>query len=150
MPQSLAKIYIHLVFSTKNRERILADDIRPDLHDYMGGTMKGLDCMPLEINSEPDHAHLLFILSRKMALSDVVGGLKKSATDWLRTKAARYQAFFWQAGYGAFSVSQSSVEDVRKYIQNQREHHTTRTFQDEFRALLAKYQIDHDERYVWD
>ncbi len=144
MPQSLAKIYIHLVFSTKNRERILLDDVRPDLHDYMGGTMKGLDCMPLEINSEPDHAQLLFILS------DVVGGLKKSATDGLRTKGARYQAFFWQAGYGAFSVSQSSVEDVRKYIQNQREHHTTRTFQDEFLSLLAKYQIDHDERYVWD
>jgi putative transposase len=150
MPQSLAKIYIHLIFSTKNREPILADDVRAELHAYMGGTLKGLDCVPLEINSEPDHAHLLFLLSRKFALSDVIGGLKKSATDWLRTKGERYRQFFWQAGYGAFSVSQSGLDDVRTYIQTQRQHHTTKTFQDEFRAFLKKYEIEYDERYVWD
>lgn len=78
MPQSLAKIYLHLIFSTKNRERVLEDAIRPDLHAYMGGTLKGLGCMPLEINTEPDHAHLLFLMSRTHTVSDVVGGVKKS------------------------------------------------------------------------
>ncbi|MGH7968707.1 MAG: IS200/IS605 family transposase [Limisphaerales bacterium] len=116
MPQSLAKIYIHLVFSTKNRERNLMDDIRADLHAYMGGTLKGLGCTPIEINSEPDHVHALFMLGRTMALSDVIGQLKTSSNDWLRGRDARFAQFYWQGGYGAFSVSQSSVEEVRQYI----------------------------------
>jgi REP element-mobilizing transposase RayT len=150
MPQSLAKLYVHLVFSTKNRERVLMDDVRQDLHAYMGGTLKGMDCLPVEINSEPDHAHVLFILGRTVALSEVVGGLKKSATDWLRERGTAYRGFHWQAGYGAFSVSQSAVEEVREYIRNQREHHRVKTFQEEFRAFLRKYEIEFDERYVWD
>ena len=150
MPQSLAKIYIHLVFSTKNRERGLDDAIRPDLHACMGGTLKGLDCIPLEINTELDDAHLLFLLSRKECVSDVTGAVKKSATDWLRTKDERYRQFYWQAGYAAFSISQSGVDDVRAYIQNQHLHHATRTFQDELRSFLKKYEIEYDERYVWD
>ena len=150
MPQSLAKLYVHLVFSTKNRERIISDAIRPDLHAYMGGILNGLHCSPLEINSEPDHTHLLFLLGRTVALSDVVGNVKKSTTDWLRTKGPEFAAFHWQAGYGAFSVSQSAVENVRHYIHNQREHHRTCSFQDEFRSFLTKYEIEFDERYVWD
>ncbi|SKB08004.1 REP element-mobilizing transposase RayT [Prosthecobacter debontii] len=150
MPQSLAKLYVHVVFSTKNRERVLMDDIRHELHAYIGGTLKGMDCMPVEINSEPDHAHVLFLLGRTMPLSDVVGGLKKSATEWLREHGETYRGFHWQAGYGAFSVSQSAVEEVREYIRNQREHHRVKTFQDEFRAFLRKYEIEYDERYVWD
>ena len=150
MPQSLAKLYVHLVFSTKHRERVLPDAVRHDLHAYMGGTLKGMDCTPIEINSEPDHAHVLFLLGRTAALSDVVGGLKKSATDWLRDRGTAYRAFHWQAGYGAFSVSQSALDEVREYIRNQREHHRVRTFQDEFRAFLKKYEIEFDERYVWD
>jgi len=150
MPQSLAKLYVHLVFSTKNREQIIIDAIRSDLHAYMGGILNGMKCTPIEINTEPDHAHLLFLLARTTTMSDVVGNVKKSATDWLRTKGPEFLAFHWQAGYGAFSVSQSAVEDVRQYIRNQREHHRTRSFQDEFRTFLAKYEIEFDERYVWD
>ncbi|MEI6534631.1 MAG: IS200/IS605 family transposase [Verrucomicrobiaceae bacterium] len=150
MPQSLAKLYVHLVFSTKNRDRVLLDDVRPDLHAYIGGTLNGMGCGPVEINTEPDHAHVLFLLSRTEALSDVVGGLKKSATEWLRARSPNYSRFHWQAGYGAFSVSQSALDDVRAYIRDQREHHRGRTFQDEFRALLQKYEIEFDERYVWD
>jgi len=150
MPQSLAKLYVHLVFSTKNRDRVLLDDVRPDLHAYIGGTLNGMGCGPVEINTEPDHAHVLFLLSRTEALSDVVGGLKKSATEWLRARSPNYSGFHWQAGYGAFSVSQSALDDVRAYIRDQREHHRGRTFQDEFRALLQKYEIEFDERYVWD
>lgn len=150
MPQSLAKIYVHLVFSTKNRERVLPDDIRPDLHAYMGGTLNGFGCTPIEINSEPDHAHLLFVMTRTMSLSDVVGQLKKSANDWLRSHGPEFANFHWQGGYGAFSVSQSAVEEVRNYIRKQREHHQQISFQDELRALLKRYEVEHDERYVWD
>ena len=116
MAQSLSKIYVHLIFSTKDRERTLPDEIRPDLHAYMGGTLKGLGCLPIEINTEPDHLHGLFLLARTEALSDVVGHLKKSSNDWLRSRGPQFASFFWQAGFGAFSVSQSQVEDVRAYI----------------------------------
>lgn len=150
MPQSLAKIYVHLVFSTKSRERVLPDAIRPDLHAYMGGTLNGLGCSPIEINSEPDHVHLLFVMTRTETLSDVVGQLKKSATDWLRSRGPQFANFYWQGGYGAFSVSHSAVEDVREYIRRQREHHQRLSFQDELRALLKRYEVEYDERYVWD
>jgi REP element-mobilizing transposase RayT len=150
MPQSLAKIYIHLVFSTRNRERVLADGDGPDLHAYIGGILNGLGCIPLEINTEPDHAHILFISGRTMALSEVVGGVKKSATDWLRARSPRYAGFHWQSGYGAFSVSQSAVATVRNYIRNQREHHRGKPFEDEYRAMLEKHGMEYDERYVWE
>src|SRR5262245_44903339 len=100
MPQSLAKIYVHLIFSTKHRERVLPDDIRSDLHAYMGGTLNGLGCPPIEINSEPDHVHLLFLLTRTETLANVVGQLKKSANDWLRARGHRFAEFLWQGGYG--------------------------------------------------
>lgn len=150
MPQSLAKVYLHLVFSTKNRERVLADEDRADLHAYMGGTLKGMDCMPIEINSEPDHVHVLFMLGRTAGISEVVGGMKKSATDWLRARSPRYAGFHWQSGYGVFSVSQSAVETVRTYIRNQRQHHRSKSFMDEYRAMLEKHEIEYDERYVWE
>ena len=150
MPQSLSKLYVHLVFSTKNRDRLLAADDSPDLHAYIGGTLKGMGCVPVEINTEPDHAHILFLIGRTNALSDIVGGVKKSATDWLRAKSPRYKGFHWQAGYGGFSVGQSAVEEVREYIRNQHEHHRVKTFQEEYRSFLKKYEIEYDERYVWD
>lgn len=150
MPQSLAKIYIHLIFSTKNRERILPDDFRADFHAYMGGTLNGLGCSPIEINTEPDHAHLLFVMTRTEPLSDVVGQLKKSTNDWLRARQTKFGGFHWQGGYGAFSVSQSAVEEVRDYIRNQQEHHKRVPFQDEFRQFLKRYEVEFDERYVWD
>src|SRR5262245_60159259 len=142
MPQSLAKIYVHLIFSTKNRERILPDEIRPDLHAYMGGTLNGLGCSPIEINTEPDHAHLLFVMTRTETLSNVVGQVKKSANYWLRARSPAFANFYWQGGNGAFSVSQSAVEEVREYIRNQREHHERVSFQDEFRAFLKRYEIE--------
>ena len=148
MAQSLSKIYVHLIFSTKGRERSLPDELRPDLHAYMGGTLKGLGCSPIEINSEPDHAHALFLLARTETLSDVVGQLKKGSNEWLRSRGPRFANFFWQAGFGAFSVSQSQVEDVRAYIRNQREHHRVKSFQDELRAFLKAYEIEFDERYL--
>lgn len=150
MPQSFAEIYVHLVFSTKNRERVIPDDLRTDLHSYLGGIVNGLGCVPVEINSEPDHVHILFILSRTETVSNVVGQVKKSSNDRLRTKDGRFAQFFWQAGYGAFSVSQSAIEEVRQYIQDQHLHHQQTSFQDEYRAFIRRYEVEFDERYVWD
>jgi REP element-mobilizing transposase RayT len=150
MPQSLAKIHVHLVFSTKNRERTLQDDVRADLHAYMRGILRDLESPPLEINTEPDHAHVLFLLGRTHALSNVVGQLKRGSSVWLKTRSPGYAAFHWQNGFGAFSVSQSAVAGVRLYIRGQREHHQHATFQDEFRAFLRRHEVEYDERYVWD
>lgn len=150
MPQSLAKVYLHLVFSTKNRVRVITDDDRNGFHAYMGGILKGMDCVPIEINSEPDHVHVLFLMGRTKAISDVVAVIKRGATDWLRARSSGYAGFKWQSGYGVFSVSQSAVETVRNYIRNQREHHRVKTFQEEYRALLEKHGVEYDERYVWE
>jgi putative transposase len=150
MSQALAKIYLHLIFSTKNRERSLPDHVRADLHSYLGGILNGLGCSPIEINTEPDHAHLLFVMTRTETISNVVGQLKKSSNDWLRNRDSQFRDFYWQGGYGVFSVSQSAVEEVRQYIRNQREHHKQVSFQDEYRTFLKRYEIEFDERYVWD
>ncbi len=150
MPQSLSKVYLHLVFSTKNRERTIPDDIRAPLHSYMGGILRDLGCTPIEINTEPDHAHILFIMSRTQTISDVVGNIKKGSNDWLRQQRHEFSDFYWQTGYAIFSVSQSAVDEVRQYIRTQREHHARVFFQDEFRAFLRRYEIDFDEHYVWD
>ena len=116
MSQSLAKIYIHLIFSTKNREQCIPYNIGVELHGYLGGILNGLGCSPIEINTEPDHAHLLFVMARTESISDVVGQIKKSSNDWLRNRDQQFRSFYWQGGYGAFSVSQSAVEEVRQYI----------------------------------
>ena len=149
MPQSLARIFVHVVFSTKNRRPILPAAIKPSLHEYLGGILREFGCPAVEINTEPDHAHVLFVLSRTATIADVVGGLKKGSTLWLQQQP-RLGDFHWQNGYGAFSVSQSNVEAVQNYIRSQQEHHQQQSFQDEFRALLARHGLEFDERYVWD
>ncbi|QIF04899.1 IS200/IS605 family transposase [Roseimicrobium sp. ORNL1] len=150
MAQSLAKVYLHLIFSTKDRVKVLPDDIRPALHDYMGGVLREADCSSVEINTEPDHAHVLFLLSRTTTISNVVRDLKKGSTNWLRAQYTQLRDFYWQHGYGAFSVSSSNVDAVSEYIRNQREHHQKQSFQDEFRAFLKRHDVEFDERYVWD
>lgn len=150
MPQSLAQILVHLIFSTKNREPLLSDDIRPELHCYMATILKGMDSSAILINSVEDHAHILFHLSKNRALCDVIETVKKDSSKWIKTKGRTFRNFHWQSGYGAFSVSQSNVAQVVRYIEKQKEHHRRRTFQEEFRAFLKRYQIPYDERYVWD
>lgn len=150
MPQSLAKNLIHLVFSTKHREPLLADAIRPALHAYLAAVFKNLQSPVLALNSVPDHVHILFSLHRTVALSAAVEDAKKSSSKWLKTQSPDLAAFAWQAGYGAFSVSESAVGTVTYYIATQAEHHRKVTFQDEFRAFLAKHNLAHDERYLWE
>ena len=149
MPQSLAKIYVHIVFSNKNRYPFLSDPtVRKEMHAYLGGTLKELACPALVVGGAADHVHILCILSKNMAVSDLIGKVKRSSSKWVKTK--NLPKFAWQAGYGVFSVSQSNIERVRKYIQRQEEHHRKKIFQDEFREFLKAYHVEYDERYVWD
>ena len=150
MPQSLSRVYIHLVFSTKQRHRAINENVKADLHAYTGGILKSIDCSPLEINTEPDHAHLLFTLSRTKTMAQVVREVKKGSTLWLKNQDTEYRDFHWQLGYGAFSVSESGIPAVKRYILNQSIHHQKFSFQDEFRKLCVAYKIKWDERYVWD
>lgn len=151
MPQSQSRIYLHIVFSTKNRERLLTDsDLRKSLHAYVGATMKALDCPPVEIGGVEDHMHILCLFPRTRSVAEIVKETKRVSTNWLQGQAAGLRDFHWQAGYGVFSVSQLNVEAVVDYIRRQEEHHRTATFQDEYRAFLRKHAVEYDERYVWD
>lgn len=150
MPQSLSLLLIHLIFSTKYRQPFLREEICRELHRYLAQTLKSLDSPPIEIGSANDHVHALLRLSRKLALCHVIEKLKVGSSKWIKTKGELYVKFQWQNGYGAFSVSPSDLEEVRTYILNQREHHRTRSFQEEYRKFLKEYNIPYDERYVWD
>jgi putative transposase len=151
MAQSLAKILLHVVFSTKDRRPLLTDPaLRDELHRYLGGILTNLDCQPLITGGVADHVHLLFNHSRTATVADVVKELKRSSSVWLKTKSPALPDFAWQNGYGAFSIGQSQADDVRGYIAGQEEHHRKISFQDEFRRLLERYEIAFDERYVWD
>jgi putative transposase len=150
MPQSLARLHIHLIFSTKSRIPLIADAIRADLHAYMAKVLQEIGCTPILINSVEDHVHILFDLSRTLSVSHAVEEVKKSTSKWMKTQGAAFTNFAWQAGYGAFAVSESKVETVRAYIANQREHHRKVTFQEEYREFLERHRISYDDRYVWD
>ncbi len=150
MPQSLARLHVHLVFSTKNRDPLITDGVRGSLHAYMATVLQNLGCAPVLINSMEDHIHLLFDLARTVAVSHVVEDVKKSSSKWIKTQGEVFATFAWQAGYGAFAVSESMVETVRNYVANQAEHHRKRTFQDELREFYKRHRIVFDERYIWD
>lgn len=150
MPQSLARLHIHLIYSTKNRELLITGEIRETLHAYTATVLQNLGCASVLINSVEDHIHLLFDLARTVAVSQVVEDVKKSSSKWIKTQAPEFATFAWQTGYGAFAVSESNVEVVRRYIANQREHHRKKTFQEEYRAFLTRHNVSFDERYVWD
>jgi len=150
MSQSLAKNLIHIIFSTKNRKPLIVPPVREELKAYLVGTLGNLDSPSIEANCTTDHVHILCSLSRSMSLAKLLEELKESSSKWIKTKGPEFQDFYWQAGYGAFSVSQSRVEAVRRYIRQQDKHHRSTTFQDEFREFLRKHQIEFDEQYVWD
>ena len=151
MPQSLANVLIHLVFSTKHRTPWLKDAaIREALYAVLGQALKDVDCHPIQIGGVADHVHVFLALSRKCAIMKVVEELKTESTKWLKKQAGSLSEFHWQAGYGAFSVSASKRPDVILYIERQEEHHRKQSYQEEFRELCRKHGIEIDERYVWD
>jgi putative transposase len=150
MPQSLSSVLIHLIFSTKSREPLIRHLVAAELYAYGTTVLKNANCPALAMNGTADHVHALFNLSRVTTFAEVVEELKTSTSKWIKTKGPDYRGFHWQSGYGAFSVSQSSVDQVMDYIHDQENHHRVRSFQDEFRALLVKHAVSFDERYVWD
>ena len=151
MPQSLSAVYIHLVFSTKERQPFLRDrDTRESLHAYLGGISKTLDCPPIIVGGIEDHVHLLARFGRTITQAEWVKELKRVSNLWLKEQNRAYADFQWQGGYADFSVSPSNLERVKRYIANQEDNHRTLSFQDELRALLRKHKVEWDERYVWD
>jgi len=150
MPQSLACVLVHIVFSTKNRVRWIAEDIEPELHAYLGGICRNADSPALAVGGTDDHVHLLCSLARTLSLSELLQEIKTGSSTWIKTRGADYAGFHWQDGYSAFSIGRSGERDVRRYIARQKEHHRRVSFQDELRAFLRKYGIEYDERYIWD
>jgi REP element-mobilizing transposase RayT len=150
MAQSLVQNLVHLIYSTKQRQPWLSREHRDGLFAYQAGIFKEWDSPALSIGGVDDHVHTLFLLSKNHALKTIVEAVKKGSSKWMKTNGPRNPQFYWQAGYGAFSVSQSNVESVKRYIEDQEARHRRMTFQDELRALLQRHKMAYDERYVWD
>ena len=151
MPQSLSNVIIHMVFSTKHRQPFLREtDLREEMHRQLGGASKTLDCPPIIVGGTEDHVHVLARQARTIRLADWIKELKRTTSVWVKERNRRQERFQWQAGYGAFFVSQSNTDQVVEYIANQEEHHRRFDFKTEFRALLDRHGIKYDERYVWD
>jgi putative transposase len=148
MPQSLANVLLHVVFSTKHRQPFLKEaTIRGAMTGYLIGTLQNTS---LIVGAVEDHVHILCNLSRTVTIAQLVEDVKTSSSARIKEEGPALHDFYWQNGYGAFSVSQSNMEQVKQYIENQEEHHCRRTFQEEFRLLLEKHEVPYDERYVWD
>jgi putative transposase len=151
MPQSLSVVYLHLVFSTKDRRPFLRDPIlRGEMHAWLGGASRELGCPSVLVGGVEDHVHILARLGRTISQADWVKELKRTSSIWIKEHDRNSRDFAWQAGYGVFSVSASNREAVRDYIARQEEHHLKQSYQDEYRFLLKKHGEEWDERYVWD
>jgi putative transposase len=149
MPQSLSKVLVHLIFSTKHREPWIRLEMRPRLHAYLVGILDHLKSSSLQTGGVADHVHILCSLGRTISQAELVEEVKKSSSKWMKADGG-VPGFSWQAGYGAFSIGQSQTDTVIRYIQNQEKHHRKVTFQEEFRKFLERYKVAYDERYVWD
>jgi REP element-mobilizing transposase RayT len=150
VPQSFAAVYVHYVFSTKNREPLIRPAWTKRLYKYLAGTSRENGCALLDANGTVDHVHLLVSLGRESTLAGVVGKLKAASSRWIHDSFPDERRFAWQSGYGVFSVSESKLKTVKAYLARQEEHHRIRTFQEELRELYRKHRIEWDERYVWD
>ncbi|PQJ10605.1 transposase [Flavipsychrobacter stenotrophus] len=147
MAQSLVNNYLHIIFSTKHRQPLIQSPYDNDLYNYIGGICRDMESNPIRVGGHLDHVHILCMLSKKVALSDLIKGIKTRSSKWAKTHSGE---FYWQEGYGAFSVNPTQIDKVVEYINSQHEHHRVKTFQDEYRGFLKKYNVEYDERYVWD
>jgi putative transposase len=151
MPQSLAHLYVHIIFSTKHRQPFINERIEPQLYAYIAKILYDECHSPaVIIGGDKDHIHILLALSRVWSIANIIELIKKRSSKWIKTKGDDLSAFQWQTGYGCFSVSRSGVPAVEKYIRGQKEHHRKQTYKDEFVQFLDKHDIEYDERYVWD
>lgn len=150
MPQSLAKCYLHIVFSTKGRANLIPKVHLDKVHAYIVGILNANHCPSVQVGGTENHVHILCIISRTITIADLVKTIKASSSKWINEQQGGAHHFAWQEGYGCFSISQTHLDAVTKYISSQEEHHKRVSFQDEFRRLLTIYRADYDERYVWD
>jgi REP element-mobilizing transposase RayT len=150
MPQSLAKIYIHIIFSTKHRKNLIDDDIEEPLFEYIGGICKRLETNPVIVGGYRNHVHILCMLSRKVTVMHLVQEIKRASSKWIKTKGAKYSNFYWQDGYAVFSVYAKTLNIVENYIKNQRTHHTRVKYKREFRSLMKEIDMEYNEQYIWE
>lgn len=149
MAQSLVSLMVRVIFSTKNREPLITPEIEPELFAYMGGILKNHKSRLLDAGGTADHVHLLISQSKSVALSTLMKDVKKDSSSWLKTKDKIFRNFHWQDGYGGFSIGKSQISSLRTYIGNQKKHHRKRSFQEELLQFLMAYEIEYDERYLW-
>jgi len=150
MAQSLSKILLHVVFSTKNRARSIPPDLAKPLHAYLAGACRALGSEAYRVGGTEDHVHIACTLPRTLSVSKLLEEIKKSSSAWFKAKDPRCQGFSWQAGYGVFSLGQSQLNTLIHYIDTQLDHHGSRSFQEELLALFKRYEVEYDERYLWD
>ena len=150
MPQSLSQVLLHIVFSTKNREPWISEPLQPRLHAYLAGACRAMKSEALRVGGTDNHVHIACTLPRTLTVSRLLEEIKKSSSQWVKNQDDGNRQFAWQGGYGAFSLGQSQLPALVRYIDNQREHHRIRSFDDELRELLEKYGVAYDERYLWD
>jgi len=150
MAQTLVNLQVHVIFSTKTRVEMIVPEIEPDLFAYVGGILNNNGSKLLAANGTADHIHLLISLSKNLGLSKIIGAVKRDSSKWIKTQDSTFNNFQWQDGYGAFSIGQSQVKSVKEYIARQKIKHQKVDFKDEFRGFLRKYEMEFDERYVWD
>jgi REP element-mobilizing transposase RayT len=150
MSQSLSRILVHIIFSTKDRFPFLSDgELRKRMHAYLAGAFNELESPAIEVGGVEDHVHILCLLSRNYSVSEIIQKAKANSSSWAKTQGGRCRKFSWQSGYGVFSIDQSQIDSVQRYIQDQEQHHRKRTFQEEYLEILRLYQVDYDERYLW-
>lgn len=150
MPQSLSKVLLHIVFSTKNRQPWLTDGVRSKMHAYLAGACRNQGSEAHRVGGTQDHIHIACTLPRTLTISKLLEEIKRSSSAWVKEQDSNCKEFSWQAGYGAFSLGQSQLGTLLNYIDNQLEHHRHSSFQEEFLDFLQKYGIDYDERYLWE
>ncbi|MEQ1603441.1 MAG: IS200/IS605 family transposase [Pyrinomonadaceae bacterium] len=147
MPHTYSNLIFHLVFSTKDRRQLITPELRSRLYEYIGGTIRGLGGALIEIGGVSDHVHILVILKPTILLADFMREIKSCSSRWANEVTGG--KFEWQNGYGAFTVGKSQILSVRRYIQNQAEHHRKVDFRAEFLELLERAGVDHEEKYLW-
>ncbi len=150
MAQTLVSLYVHIIFSTKYRVDLIRPEVEPGVFAYIGGIINNNKSKLLAAGCTANHVHLLVSLYKALGLSDLVGDIKRDSSSWMKTAEFGHRKFRWQDGYGAFSVGHTQLNSVKRYITNQKAHHASVSFEDEFRYFLNKYAVEYDERFVWD
>lgn len=150
MAQTLVSLLVHVVFSTKNRVDMITSDIEQGLFNFMAGTLKNKESRLLAANGTANHVHLLISQSKNISLSLLIQELKKSTSKWIKAQNIKYRDFHWQDGYGAFSIGESNVPALKQYIARQKDKHRKKSFESELMEFLKKYEIEYNEKYIWD